>query len=105
MKQGLPAPVTEEHSLHLYAVEVQDISGHSRVDESDGMRCHLEPGDRSEEQLGIRCWVRAHPLRNPLVVDIEFVGTGGGDGGREDTDSSSDEVELNRCILDIGCVI
>ena len=38
-------------TLHLYAIKVQYIPDHSRIDESDSMRYHFEPGDRSKEQL------------------------------------------------------
>jgi hypothetical protein len=69
------------------------------------MRCHFEPGDMSEEQLRTRFRVRAYPLREPLAVDVNFVGTGGGDGGRENTDSRSDKVKLDRCILDMSGMI
>jgi len=69
------------------------------------MRCHFEPGDGSEGQLRIWCWARAYPLRNPLAVDVNFIGTGGGDGGRENTDSSSNEVKLDRCALDMSGMI
>lgn len=50
-KGGCSAPSAGEHTLYLYVIKVQGIRGHSRIDESNGMRCHFEPGDRSEEQL------------------------------------------------------
>lgn len=47
-------PSINEQAFHLYMSEIQNIPSHSRVDESEGMGCHFESSDRSEEQLRTR---------------------------------------------------
>ena len=69
------------------------------------MRRHFEPGDRSEQQLRVRPRRRVRGIRKAPAIDINFVGTWGRTDGREETESGSDEVELDCCALDIGGMI
>lgn len=53
-KRRHSAPSSSDYTLHLDVTDVQNIPSRSRVEKSNVMRPHLEPGDRSKEQLRIR---------------------------------------------------